>query len=305
MPSPFSVVVGRIKNTGRAILGGASAASRTLLISAPRIVRRPRILVSAAMLALVATAILSITAYRAFAIGGGQVFDGTKAPGAHEWWKVNHDTVEADFCGKCHAKIVNEVAATRAAGSHPIATCEGCHGAKTAGHGHVAVPRKCSDCHPGEAKDLREDAHSSFITDIGESADRPSWSCKACHTHVEVDMQVTPIAPIRLVLGGLGADTIPQPAVTPTATAATPTPAGTPTSGGGGDAQRGKAVFNANCNACHPGAKQGVGPGITGVADQVITSTVRSGKGAMPTFGQDKISDQQLQDLLAYLHTVS
>ncbi|TAK34990.1 MAG: cytochrome c [Chloroflexota bacterium] len=85
-------------------------------------------------------------------------------------------------------------------------------------------------------------------------------------------------------------------AASPTAAPASPSPAG--------NAQNGQAIYNTNCNACHPGGKQGVGPAVIGVADQQITSIVRSGKGAMPAFGPDKISDQQMQDLLAYIHTL-
>ncbi len=167
-----------------------------------RTLRGRQVAISAVLLALVATSFLSIMAYRALAVGGGQVFEGTKAPGAHEWWKLNRDNIEAEFCGRCHSKIVNDVASTRAAGSHPIATCEGCHGARTRGRGHVAVAAKCADCHPTQAAQLLDDAHASFIREIGgiESAERPSWSCKACHTKVEVNMQVTPVAPLKITL---------------------------------------------------------------------------------------------------------
>lgn len=274
----------------RSLIAGARQAFLTLVgYLGPQI--RPRMVIVAVVLSVLATSLLGITAYRALAIGGGQVFDGTKAPGAHEWWLLNRDNVEAEFCGKCHAKIVAEVAATRATGSHPIATCEGCHGARTAGQGHVAVPRKCSDCHPGQAKDLLADAHSSFIRDIGESADRPSWSCKACHTKVDIDMQVTPIAPIRLILGGVDAPS-----------AAAPTP--TPTPGASASVRNGEAVFNGFCNSCHPGGKQGAGPAIIGLSGQQVTTAVRAGKGAMPAFGADKITDRQLDDLVAFVNTL-
>jgi len=162
-----------------------------------------RVALGVAILAVMVASFLSILTYRALAIGGGQMFEGTMAPGAHEWWKLNRDNVEGEFCNRCHSRIVTEVAATRAAGSHPIATCEGCHGGRRQGRGHVAVASRCSDCHPTEAAELLNDAHASFIPDIGgrETSDAPSWSCKACHTKVEVKMEVTPIAPLHIILG--------------------------------------------------------------------------------------------------------
>ena len=180
----------------------SSVRYRALLAGLLGALRPRRVTIAAAILALLAVYVLSVMAYRALAIGPGQMFEGTKAPGAHDWWRINRDNIEGEFCIKCHSKIVSEVATTRAEGTHPIATCEGCHGAKTRGRGHVAVAAKCADCHPAQASEFLDDAHASFIRDIGggESSERPSWSCKACHTKVQVDMQVTPIAPLRIIL---------------------------------------------------------------------------------------------------------
>jgi len=66
----------------------------------------------------------------------------------------------------------------------------------------------------------------------------------------------------------------------------------------------GKSVFEANCNACHPGGDKGVGPSIKGLSADRIRTATRQGKGAMPAFGADRISDKQLTDLIAYIETL-
>lgn len=76
--------------------------------------------------------------------------------------------------------------------------------------------------------------------------------------------------------------------------------------GAAGDVAAGKAVFEANCNVCHPGGEKGVGPALKGTAktpDQIRTQ-VRQGKGAMPAFGTEKINDKQLTDLIAYVKSL-
>lgn len=77
---------------------------------------------------------------------------------------------------------------------------------------------------------------------------------------------------------------------------------------GTGDAAAGQAVFQASCNACHPGAKAGIGPALYGTAftdrypdAAAITAVVRSGRGGMPAFATDRLKDQDLADVVAYL----
>ena len=102
----------------------------------------------------------------------------------------------------------------------------------------------------------------------------------------------------------------PPAAASPTMATASPTPAGTPAAtappspSAAGNVENGRAVYNTNCNACHPDGKQGVGPAITASSDQTIISVARNGRGAMPAFGPDRISDQQMQDMLAYVRTL-
>ena len=89
------------------------------------------------------------------------------------------------------------------------------------------------------------------------------------------------------------------------------TPAETTPGGGTGDAAAGKAVFeSAGCVGCHTladaGATGAVGPNLDEAkppADLVVTR-VTNGKGAMPSF-KGQLSDQQIQDVAAYVSSVA
>jgi mono/diheme cytochrome c family protein len=78
---------------------------------------------------------------------------------------------------------------------------------------------------------------------------------------------------------------------------------------------RGAAVFQANCARCHyPTTAQGMkGPGLQAITkvkampsgapptDERLTATILHGRGMMPS---TSLSDGELQDLLAYIHTL-
>ena len=80
---------------------------------------------------------------------------------------------------------------------------------------------------------------------------------------------------------------------------------------------RGHAVFQARCAVCHYDRedKPRNGPSLLGVfkkpalhsgaaaTDERVTATVLRGHGAMPAMG-NQVDEQDLQDLLAYLHTL-
>jgi mono/diheme cytochrome c family protein len=80
---------------------------------------------------------------------------------------------------------------------------------------------------------------------------------------------------------------------------------------------RGYAVFQSQCAECHyANSEKGLhGPGLQGLFkkpylpsgapanDDRVTAAVLHGRNMMPAFG-NKIDDQQLTDLLAYLHTL-
>ena len=80
----------------------------------------------------------------------------------------------------------------------------------------------------------------------------------------------------------------------------------------------GRKIYDAECDRCHePYSTRGKkGPGLKGVFqhkyltlsglpanDERVTDIIRLGRGEMPGFNQ-KVSPQELQDLLAYMHTL-
>jgi mono/diheme cytochrome c family protein len=75
---------------------------------------------------------------------------------------------------------------------------------------------------------------------------------------------------------------------------------------GSADVERGEVVFKENCNGCHPGGQKGYGPALAGHPEPVaeVRMIVRAGKGRMPSFGDDKISSDDLEALLAYVSSI-
>ena len=72
------------------------------------------------------------------------------------------------------------------------------------------------------------------------------------------------------------------------------------------DVQGGEEVYAVFCEGCHPGAgNAGDGPRIAGemYPPAKFRWQVRAGASDMPAYGPDKISDQELESLLAYCAT--
>ena len=80
----------------------------------------------------------------------------------------------------------------------------------------------------------------------------------------------------------------------------------------------GRRIYDAECDRCHePYSTRGKkGPGLKGVFqnkylslsglpanDERVNNIIRLGRNEMPGYGQ-KLSEQDIQDLLAYLHTL-
>jgi mono/diheme cytochrome c family protein len=103
----------------------------------------------------------------------------------------------------------------------------------------------------------------------------------------------------------------PQPAV-PVAGPPSRVLAGLPPGRGGqpqtGDPSNGQKVFLVQCNACHPGASAGIGPPIRGPQlaerypdDGPLAVVIRQGTGTMLPTPPDRLPDQELANVIAYL----
>jgi mono/diheme cytochrome c family protein len=80
---------------------------------------------------------------------------------------------------------------------------------------------------------------------------------------------------------------------------------------------RGRRVFNIYCLVCHPpySTHGNKGPGLEGLykkqylpsgltaTDEHVMQSIVQGRNMMPRFG-DQLDQQELQDLVAYLHTL-
>jgi mono/diheme cytochrome c family protein len=66
---------------------------------------------------------------------------------------------------------------------------------------------------------------------------------------------------------------------------------------------QGRQAFMRTCYQCHPEGAAGLGPGINDkpLPGGLIKFQVRHGLGAMPAFGPEKISDEELDGIVAYL----
>jgi mono/diheme cytochrome c family protein len=77
----------------------------------------------------------------------------------------------------------------------------------------------------------------------------------------------------------------------------------------GGDAQRGQQVFaNNGCGWCHEGSgtESGRGPALANTkrSNDFLATRIMDGKpGRMPAFGGN-LDDQQLNDLIAFIHSI-
>lgn len=72
-----------------------------------------------------------------------------------------------------------------------------------------------------------------------------------------------------------------------------------------GDVAAGRTQFQQTCQGCHAGGgtQQGRGPSLVGrgLTDERIRTAVRNGRGIMPAFPADRVSDAQLTNLVAYV----
>ena len=70
-----------------------------------------------------------------------------------------------------------------------------------------------------------------------------------------------------------------------------------------GDPKGGKDIVTNSCNYCHAMKEKKVGPAFAKIMDdpQAAVRSIRVGSGAMPFYGKDILTDQQVADVIAYL----
>ena len=80
---------------------------------------------------------------------------------------------------------------------------------------------------------------------------------------------------------------------------------------------RGRRVYNLYCQSCHPAYSThgNKGPGLKGLykkpylpsgltaTDEHVIQSIVHGRAMMPSFGR-QISEQEIQDVVAYMHTL-
>lgn len=69
------------------------------------------------------------------------------------------------------------------------------------------------------------------------------------------------------------------------------------------EVQHGKVLFDKHCNSCHPNGTAGLGPALNNkpLPGFAIRYQIRHGIGAMPAFEEEKISDEESGEIVAYL----
>jgi mono/diheme cytochrome c family protein len=72
------------------------------------------------------------------------------------------------------------------------------------------------------------------------------------------------------------------------------------------DVARGRIVYMAKCNHCHPGGEAGLGPALNDkpLPPFLMKTQIRAGLGAMPAFSPAEISSADVDAIIAYLKTI-
>lgn len=128
----------------------------------------------------------------------------------------------------------------------------------------------------------------------------------AATTAAPTTVAITTAATTTVVTTTAPTTTIATTTIAPTTAATTTTAAPAAT----GDAAKGKVVFLAVCTGCHPngGTDAGFGPNLStsphAIDPAYITFNVRNGRGFMPKFGTDQVSDVDLTNIIAYLSSI-
>jgi cytochrome c5 len=72
----------------------------------------------------------------------------------------------------------------------------------------------------------------------------------------------------------------------------------------------GEQIFIRTCNTCHPGGAAGMGPTLENMAkdfpsDDKLKAFLRKGKGMMPPQPKEVLNDQEMDNLVGYLRSMT
>lgn len=73
------------------------------------------------------------------------------------------------------------------------------------------------------------------------------------------------------------------------------------------DVDHGKELFSANCDDCHPGGEEDVGPSLIAEphTPPKIRQQIREGSGKMRPFSEKRLSNDDIEAILAYLASIN
>jgi mono/diheme cytochrome c family protein len=83
-------------------------------------------------------------------------------------------------------------------------------------------------------------------------------------------------------------------------------PKGPPIAASTADEPRGRALYQRLCYKCHPNGGPGLGPAINNkpLPELAIRTQIRQGVGAMPAFGPDDVSDDDVAAIARFVHAL-
>jgi mono/diheme cytochrome c family protein len=83
-------------------------------------------------------------------------------------------------------------------------------------------------------------------------------------------------------------------------------PAGPPIAAATAEEPHGRQLFQKLCYKCHPGGAAGLGPALNNkpLPEVAVRTQIRKGVGAMPSFGSDMVSDDDVAALARFVHAL-
>jgi mono/diheme cytochrome c family protein len=67
--------------------------------------------------------------------------------------------------------------------------------------------------------------------------------------------------------------------------------------------EQGRMLFQRHCYKCHPNGTTGLGPALNDkpLPEVAVRTQIRQGVGAMPSFGDDQLSDEDVAAIASYV----